>query len=734
MEQGTPGGWLGDRCGLIALAVYLLLSLAIFGRAVAGHLGDSHFGIGPDPSTFIWSMAWWPYALRHGLNPLFTDYVWSPHGLNLVWMTGIPAASLAMWPVTAVAGPVVSYNVMCLLAPPLAAWTAFLLCRQISGVWWPSLVGGYLFGFSAYILGQLAGSHPHMTLVFLVPLAVLVVVKAIDGQISRRTLVAGLTVILVGQFLISVEVFATMTAAGALIALLGYSFAPREIRSRLNALLIPVALAYGFSLLIVSPYIYGMLGNEWPSGPLWSLTAYSADLLNFIVPTPTCAIGSLSHIQALAAPFSTYGMAEVDAYVGLPVLAVAASYAWYHWREPLGKILVDSFIVVSVLALGPRLHIDGVDWGGLPGKILPLLPVLNKALPARFMMFSFLALSVIASNWLASARRAARTVVAGLLILSTFPNPASAFWVVPDNTPSFFTASMCAHDLGTGETVLVLPFGIRGNSMMWQAQCGMHFRMAGGYTAAVPSSFSDWPIYPAFLAATYLPDPGAQLAAFIAHHGVKAVIVSDRDPDATSWNRLLSSLGVEPRRVGGVALYRVAQSTTNPYLTVTANDMRRRAIGTLLDTLVLAADRWLAQGRSLSSLTPLQAQGHGLLPAQWLTGPTSAGWSIVNTDLPRNDPRYFCGVWLGPTQQGLVGVGVYSPYDAIAPSLARYRQYAVHIYSPYRQDSPRKRSSQQSLSGPSLTVIEFNRKRLREAAARVASSSLAKIPVAASGE
>ena len=37
--------------------------------------------------------------------------------------------------------------------PALAAWTAFLLCRYLTRPLWPSLVGGYLFGFSSYVLG-----------------------------------------------------------------------------------------------------------------------------------------------------------------------------------------------------------------------------------------------------------------------------------------------------------------------------------------------------------------------------------------------------------------------------------------------------------------------------------------------------------------------------------------------------------------------------------------------------
>ncbi len=64
------------------------------------------------------------------------------------------------------------------------AWAAFLLCRHLTGRFWPSLVGGYLFGFSSYELGHVLG-QPQLTAVFAVPLIALVVVRAARGRASR---------------------------------------------------------------------------------------------------------------------------------------------------------------------------------------------------------------------------------------------------------------------------------------------------------------------------------------------------------------------------------------------------------------------------------------------------------------------------------------------------------------------------------------------------------------------
>ena len=146
-------------------------------------------GIGNDPHIFIWCLNWWPWAITHRLKPFVSHYIWYPHGYNLTWVTSVPAAALLMWPLTWLANPVVSFNVLSLLAPALSAWTAFLLARYLTRDTFSSFIGGYLFGFSSYELGQLLG-HLHTNLIFVVPLLLLFVVQRVKGDLSRPRFLA----------------------------------------------------------------------------------------------------------------------------------------------------------------------------------------------------------------------------------------------------------------------------------------------------------------------------------------------------------------------------------------------------------------------------------------------------------------------------------------------------------------------------------------------------------------
>jgi hypothetical protein len=60
----------------------------------------------------------------------------------------MPLAAWTVYPVTRVFGPIVSYNLVCLLSPALAGWSAFILCRHVAGRWRPALFGGLFFAFS----------------------------------------------------------------------------------------------------------------------------------------------------------------------------------------------------------------------------------------------------------------------------------------------------------------------------------------------------------------------------------------------------------------------------------------------------------------------------------------------------------------------------------------------------------------------------------------------------------
>jgi len=91
-------------------------------------------------------------------------------------------------------------------------------------------------------------------------------------------------------------------------------------------------------------------------GPVWSLEAFSADVLNFLIPTETSALGHLAVANSISAGFSG-NVFERDAFVGPALLAVIAAYARRHWRQPFGKLLIDSLIIICV----PRLVLSCIS-------------------------------------------------------------------------------------------------------------------------------------------------------------------------------------------------------------------------------------------------------------------------------------------------------------------------------------------------------------------------------------
>ncbi len=143
--------------GLGALLLYGLVSVAFFGRGLIGHLSDRYIGTGIDPGAMTWFLEWWHYAILHGVNPFHTHLVWAPGGDNLAATTLIPLPGLIAFPVTHFLGPIASYNIVMLCGPAFAAWTAFLLCRHLQLSGWPSLMGGYVFGFSPFMLSHMLG-------------------------------------------------------------------------------------------------------------------------------------------------------------------------------------------------------------------------------------------------------------------------------------------------------------------------------------------------------------------------------------------------------------------------------------------------------------------------------------------------------------------------------------------------------------------------------------------------
>ena len=407
------GGW--------AFAAYLVLACCFLGLPVAAHPErDVIGGLFTDPQIFVWSFAWWPHAILHGLNPIYTHQIWAPDGFNLAWATSVPGLAIAFAPLTLLFGPVLAYNVASILMPVLAAWTAFLLCRRVTGgAGWPSLAGGYLFGFSTYILAAEL-THIFSAAVFLLPVAALLVLRFLDGDLAPRGLALRFGLLLAAQMLLSTEVLFVLTLALAVGLVLALMLAPAT-RAAIRRILVPLGGAYLLAAVLTAPFLYYVAtGLEFraPTGA----HVFVADLLNVVVPTMASLGGWWS--KAIAAHFPAND-AERGTYLGLPLLVIVALYAWDRRRSPGGRWLVVAFLVAVVGALGSWLTVNGHEVSVLyPGAWLAAKPFFEQAMPVRLMVFAALGGAVMTALWAASSRRPRwlRIVLPALAALAIAPN------------------------------------------------------------------------------------------------------------------------------------------------------------------------------------------------------------------------------------------------------------------------------------------------------------------------
>ncbi|MGH7812939.1 MAG: hypothetical protein ACREQI_02930 [Candidatus Binataceae bacterium] len=642
---------------------------------------------------FMWYLVWWPYALAHRINPVITNYIWAPGGINLAWTTSIPLPSLLMWPVTAMLGPIAAFNLLGLLALPLAASSAYLLCQYVSRAWWPSLIGGYIFGFSPYLIYEQHSGHLFATLVFPVPLAVLIVARTINGELGLRRSALMLAAILGIEFLISTEVFATMTMFGAITLCIGWLFAPAAISRRITQAMTATLGAYLLAAFALLPYICCLFAWGLPHGEIWPQFGGRN------------AIGSLPLLPP----------------VGLQLAAIELLYLWKEWRNALCRTLVCSLIAISVLMMPGRVRVFGIVVP-TPSRIVMALPLIEKALQGRFVLYAYLIFAVIAAVWFCKSRFGTRIdiAIAALVVIAPLRPSYFRFPCTPAVTPAFFTSGTYASYVRRGEIALVLPFGFRGNSSLWQAETAMYFRTAGGNTGLYPQNYNDWPIFDAFHEANYMPDAAGQLAAFLAHHDVAAAIVADNDPSAKQWDGIFAKFSRVEYRSGGVSAFRIDPSLLRPYGKSSAAEMRRKALSIAVDSLLIAAGQWIAAGNDPSKLTPFAALQRGLLKPSWFVGSTINPYSLKPMGAPLGQPGFlYKGAWFGGTRGGNLRIVIHGSYADLEPVIARFRGTALHIYFPYPNDLLSPTAAEPGPNHKWELEMDFNPKRVAAIAAQL---------------
>jgi hypothetical protein len=515
-----------------------------------------------DYQVFTWALAWWPWALRHGVDPLHTNLVWVPHGFPTVWMTSVPALALLAWPITELAGPMVAFNVLMLAAPVAAALAAYLLARELTGRFWPSLVGGFLFGFSPYMLGQEVAQHLNFVMTWPIPLIAREVLLHARNRTSRRrfVLVSGLLlVVLAGT---SLELLAMVM----LVAVVGYAIgmcAP-ALRPALSACAVPAVLAAALLLPVIAVFIHAGVLNGHPELS-FDVGNYSTDVVNLVVPTATALAGRIPGALHLSRDFPG-NLGEQGGFLGIPLLVVCVLAVLNEPRTRWPLAALAGLLLIA--SLGPTIRIAGDDAVSNP-LALGRLPFYEYAIPARLSVFVALTAACLAAMWLATTRPAIG-VPAGICLIAAFmpgyagiPRgvsgdrpPGAALPLFGWNATAPPSPLAATQLIRHGDRVLVLPFASRAPSLDWQAEGGFQVPLVGGYTPFIPQPFDASVLVHDMVADSPSTLAAERLAAFVRENHVKAVVVGASDP---AWLAVTSkALAGAPVAVRGSWVFRVA--------------------------------------------------------------------------------------------------------------------------------------------------------------------------------
>jgi hypothetical protein len=392
-RRRDAGRWPPVASLAVAFAAYLALSVVLWWQVWSTHpASTTACGCG-DTSLFLWFLQWPAYAIAHGHNLFYSSALFHPAGVDLLSNTSVLAIGVPLAPVTWLWGPVATLNVASTLTPALSALSmCWLLRRWVQ--WTPAaFVGGLVFGFSPFVVMNLAGSHLMTAALALLPLMVACLDELLVRQRHRAATVGGaLGVLLTVQFFVGTEVLAMVVVMGAVAVVLVAAYAAVGHRDELLARAPHAAKGLGAAALVAVVLL---------AYPVWVALAGPAHLSGLVWPSIAPGLGGiqLSHVahpayltalqrQMLATGGYQGPALLTGGYLGVGFLVVLACGLLGFLRDRRLWCFGAVGLVAAILALGSQSY-----W--TPWRVIAKIPVLQNVIPGRLMAVVTLSLAVM---------------------------------------------------------------------------------------------------------------------------------------------------------------------------------------------------------------------------------------------------------------------------------------------------------------------------------------------------
>ena len=478
-----------------ATAAYLALGVFLWWGIWTGHpTSTATCGCG-DTSIITWFMEWPAYALRHGDALFFSTRVVHPYGVNIPANTSFLAISLPLVPVTWLVGPVASLNVAATLAPVAGALSARgLLLRW--RVWGPAaFVAGLFYGFSPFVIENLALQHVEFATLVVPPLLLLCLDELLVRQRGRAWAWGlALGALATVQFFVSSEVLVMCVLAAAIgttyLVVAALLRAPADVGRRWRHAVGSLAAgAVSAGVLLAYPAWYAVAGPRALPRRVWP------DVQDFGSTWRTLLLPAGRHDRGPNTILETYGYFGSHplllGYLGIGMLAsLAIGLAWFH-RD--GRLWLFASLLVTLEALS----LGAAYW---PWRLFDHLPLVSNIVPDRLAGVADLCAAVLLGLTVDHAHRSGLSwpgrwrgrrpapgsvIGLGLAAVALVPIAAASrlpFTTRPVDVPPWFAT--VGTRVPAADVVVTYPFASSGlrAPMTWQAVGSLRYSLVGGGT------------------------------------------------------------------------------------------------------------------------------------------------------------------------------------------------------------------------------------------------------------
>ncbi len=327
--------------GLLAILVTWPLALHLGTQVIGPFRGDN--------LEYVWKIWWVKHALLDlNQSPLVQPDIYYPFGYPLAYGEITPSHTYLGLPLTALLGPVATYNLFILVSFALTGLFTVLLVRRLTGSTPAGLVAGLILAYCPYRMARIAGNLPLIDTQWL-PLVLLFLERYADRRRWPDAVGAGLGV--------AASALSSWYYAAALGLLLPVYVVARfrllggqRWRFWLTGGLACVLAAVLPLIPFLIPYLSVQQAGE-ASTPLEQAAFWSASLTDYLTPNPRHFVWGNWVTERLV--FYPGGLPyEFILGWGL-VSTVLALYGWRRGRETTVRGWLPWTAVAVLLSLGP---------------------------------------------------------------------------------------------------------------------------------------------------------------------------------------------------------------------------------------------------------------------------------------------------------------------------------------------------------------------------------------------